>query len=570
MPAAGDEKRPRPSAITNPAPHGVVRRIVESLRRHPLPWTAVLVICLLCVLGIVLNQDIKNDAAGCYARQVREFTAGNWAVAFFPMTPPLMIVLSGLVAKLGIPPFAALKITSAFFFLAGLWPLIRILRRMLPGSLVGWGCLLYAVNPQLTRFASSGLLDSAKGFFLLCLADLLLTYSRESPPKLRHALGIGAALAGLSLARGEGAFFTPLILGSMVVLPWLRQAGSHRIRAIPRHAACATVAAVFAAVLCLPQALYIRSVTGTPMLDSRQTVRINELTKKWRTSGDAAAGHLRELLPQPQTVTGRDRTDIPAQDVVTPRRNLRLFLQGLDPFLLALAALALAVKIRRREWTAADTVCAVFILYNAALFASNNHILKRYIMPTIPFVIAWAVLGAWFLKTHVFDRLHRQAFPLVAFAVLVGSAGSVVPKLIDRNTPPQAFARWLEERRGVFVKPVPVLLKFHPFSSEYHDGRQPIVAATTPQYSYWSKTDWVCISHGRMFTPEEVRLIVYEQQADLLVVDQDLLQTCPGFNPDALPWLERVGAAPGKPAWAAYRILPGSGPGGPTPKAPGP
>ena len=100
-------------------------------------------------LAVLLNDGPCNDVASVYARQVRELAAGRWAGAFFHMTPPLVIVLAGLLAKLAIPPFAALKIVSGAFFVAGLWPLRRLLRRALQCySTLSYGSQAVGVQPS--------------------------------------------------------------------------------------------------------------------------------------------------------------------------------------------------------------------------------------------------------------------------------------------------------------------------------------------------------------------------------------------------------------------------------------
>ncbi|MEI8079228.1 MAG: hypothetical protein WCH61_06330, partial [bacterium] len=458
---------------------------------------------------------------------------------------------------LGLSAFTAVKLASAGFFVAGLWPLARLLRRLVPAPLVGWGCLLYATNPQLVRFAPSGLLDPAKTFFLLWLAALLLAYGEQSTLRWRHIFGISLTFAGLALARAEGVFFLPLIAIAMIGLPvWQTPAGAGtRLKTSLQGMRDVMTVMLLAALLCLPQLLYVKSVTGTPALDSRQATKIQQLIRNYLPA-DTRGGHdAVAALPAVPPVVGRPRNDIPARDVVTPWRNFRLSLQGLDPFLLALAALAMVGKFRRRDWSCADTLCLAFILYNVALFASTGFIIKRYTMTTIPLVIGWAVLGAAVLKTRGLDRLHPALFPVVALGVLAVSAVSATSKFFHRDNPPRRFGQWLEMRRGEFTKAVPVILTSDPQSAEYHDGRQPLVAASTPQYAFWAAADWIKISHKRMYTPDELRVLIMAQGADLLVVDADLLTICPTFQPQQAAWLRQASDAPAGGSWTAYRIV---------------
>jgi len=515
----------------------------------------VLIAGLLMLTGVLFDQDPTNDVASCYARQVREFAAGNWPGAFHHMTPPLVIVLGGMIAKLGIPPFAALKIVSGLFFIAGLWPLSRILRRMAPASLAGWGCLLYAVSPRLVRYAAVGLLDSVKLFFLLWLVDQLLAYAEEQ--KTRPACWLGVAAGGLALARGEGIFFLPLVLAGMLLLPWFKPCppvtgGPSRLTRAIRSIWQGILVVGIAGLLCLPQILYIQSTTGYPALDSRQTKRVQIMLGKWFPS--RATQFTARVPDTPTQVLGRPRTDIPPEDVITPWRNFREAVKGLDHFLLALAALGLAWKLRRRQWCAADVLCAGIIAYNIVLFAVNGFITKRYTAVTAPFLLAWSVQGAAFLKVDLFDRFHRRLFPIAAVGVILGFAVNSAKNLVKLDNPPRQFARWLAPHRSAFIKPSPIRLVSDPHGKEYHDGRQPLIAATTAQYSFWAKADWVGIPHRRWFTPDEVRLLLCRRQADLLVVDADLRGVCPSLDPDRVAWLEQVAGTPAGAPWALYRV----------------
>lgn len=546
-----DASSPRNPDLSTPAAPATVRRLM---------WAAVGLAGLLMLIGLFVDQDPKNDVASCYARQVREFAAGNWEGAFFHMTPPLVIVLGGLVAKLGIPAFAALKLVSGCFFVAALWPLSRLLRRIVPPHVAAWGGLLYATHPRLVRYSAGGLLDSAKMFLLIWLAELLLTHAEK--PKLRYAAGIGVVAGGLALARAEGLFFLPLAVAGMLLLPQLQQDAERgfagRLRNVWRSAAHAAAAVALAALVCLPQILYIRAVTGFPALDSRQTTRIPKLLHKW-VPHPLLPEKIRNWTPPPPDAAalGRDRSDIPEEDVKTPWRSVKEAVKGLDTFLLALAAAGLCMKLRRRDWNAADAVCAAVIVYNALLFASSGFITKRYTVTTIPFLLAWSAAGVAVLKAGLFDRfLPRAAFPVVGGAVILLSAANGAKGFVNHENPRLEFGRWVQAHRGELVKPAPVRLVSSPAGNDYHDGRQPLVAATTPQYSYWAEADWVVLSHRLAYTPDEVRQAVQQQHADLLVVDRDLLEICPDLKPETAPWLQPVPGAPANLGWSVYRVRP--------------
>ncbi len=527
----------------------------ESRLNGRLFLIAFLAAAALLLIGILLDQDPKNDVASCYARQVREFAGGNWDTAFFHMTPPLTVVLGGILAKLGLPAFTALKLVSAAFFLAGLWPLRRLLRRMVPGPLAEWGCLLYALAPQLTRYAASGLLDMAKMFFLLWLAELLTAQAVDTGSKWRRSLWIGAAFAGLALARAEGLFFLPLVLACMFIPDLVRKPACTcgRLKPALLGAARAGLAAGVALILCLPQALYERGTTGYPVLDSRQIAPVRKVLEKLSLGGrwDAMARPVQ--TPPGQPVIGTAKQEDRPEDTVTPWRNLKETAKGLEPLFLALAGLGLWLRLRRREFGLPDAVCAAFILYNVLLLTGTGFILKRYVMTTQPFLLVWAVTGVLCVKERFLDRMHVRLFPAAAILVLVVSAGAVAPKLVHLNPPEKPFGCWLRAHRGGFITPATQPLKSDLL--DYHDGRLPLVLAAVPQYSFWAECDWVIIPGKYSCTPDELRQIARRQNAGILVVDKQLYSLCPELKPEQTPWLEAIKDAPANPRIAAYRII---------------
>lgn len=547
------QPEPPPAGAVPDAPVMVMADTGQAVRQFRI---ALAVAGLIALAGILFNQDLKNDVAHIYARQVREFAAGNWEAGLFHLTPPLMIALGGLLVKLGLPAFGALKLVSTAFFLGGLWPLARLLRRLVPEALVGWGCLLYALNSQLLRGAPTGLLDPAKVFFLLWLAELVLRHADRGAGRWRTAALCGVAMAGLALSRAEGIFFLPLLWAGLVLLPPWQFADLRRLLADRgAHLARAAAATAVTLLLCLPQMLYIHRLTGIPALESRQVTLFKTLAG--RVPGDKALPAW--LYAQPATDSPAPTsygTPIPPSEVnrVTPWRNAKMVVNGLGVFLLGLAAFGWWGKWRRRDWCTADTVCAAVILFNAALFLANAFVKKRYIMPTIPFIIPWAVLGAYIIKTRILDRWHPKAFAGVAILVLGLSAGSSASKSYEPEKTYREFGRWLQEHRAELVTPTSVVLRNSLNSLEYHDGRQPVLAAMQYHYAYWGLADVVNISEYA-YTLAELRELLLERRADVLVVDADLLEVCPELRPDELSWLRKVGESRRPGTWSVYRIL---------------
>lgn len=535
---------------------------------------ALLLAVVACGVAIVFNLDLSKDVAGFYARETREFAAGNWTLAFFPYTPPLMVALAGPLAWLGLEPYTAVKGVSAFFFIASLWPLRNLLRQLVAPQLVGWGCLLYVVNSHLIRFMTSGLLDPLKTFFLLCLASLLVRCLRETPAGLHRnmltwqwGVAFGFSLAGLSLCRGEGVFqalpWLAVPAGWPLYAAWRRGAGG-MATALWRGVRVTVLALAVCLCLCLPRLLQVRALTGIPALDYRQTVKVQKVL--------AAAG----LARPPPPTTPQDeisglpwRPDFKESDKRTWKRSVLETYKGFTFLGLSLSALGLfwrGSRFRSRfspvpaRLNATDLLLAAMILFNLALFASNQFIIKRYVAPTIPLMIPWMVTGTFFLKTAVLDRLHPRLF--VVLAVLVCGIDYLNGMRLIRYIHPQSMlfvrdvGQWIGDHRAALIQDGD-----RPRQPDYHikeiqNGRLPVIAATTPQYAYWAAADHCRLPSTFVLTPEQVAELLRRHQATLLVVDEDFRRVCPRLTGDE-PWLLKVTGVPfAETAVIFYQVRP--------------
>lgn len=541
---------------------------------------------VLCVLGglatlavgVVCNDRPGNDVASCYAPEVREFALANWTGAFFHMTPPLVIVAAGALAALGVPAFGALKAVSALLFLAGLWPLSRLLRRLLPADYVSWGCLLYIASPRLLRYAVAGTLESAKLFFLLWAIVLLLDGVERG--NWKRWVALAAALAGLSLSRADGVFFLPFFAAGMVFLAlWNRwrpasaeaddnPAGAHQGKTLTTRNAAGLrppagsllrsltgsggrILALFALVLlfCLPQLWYIYKATGAPALDSRQTWRMKTLLAPFADESPAQS-----FKHKPNDTTSA--RPVPEEDQPTAWRSVRETFKGLDMFWLALAAIGVILRLRRRSWSREESVFLALIVYNAVLFAANGFITKRYTATTAPFLLAWAVPAAVFLRHTVLNRIHRHAFSLVVAVVVLAGAWSGLAKvrsvLVGKPNPERRFGAWVVPNRARLLQPDAVSLVSHPVLPEYHNGRRPIVAAAAPQYAYWAEGDWAILDSGYIHPLSSVMNTLTRSRAELVVVDGEFRAICPEFTGE-LPGFSRLQEPNAAPLFEVYQ-----------------
>ena len=550
-----------------------VPTIVESWKRSPVFLASVLGGFALLLVGVFGNDRPGTDVAICYAPQVREFAVGNWAAAFFHVTPPLVIVLAGVLAMLvGGSAFAALKVVSAALFLAGLWPLRRLLARVLPERYVAWGCVLYVISPRLSRYALAGTLESAKLFFLLW--GLVLLFACVEKRSWRYVVGLALALAGLALSRAEGIFMVPFFAAGLVLLPaWTtRHAATGWQRPALTGLGQAAVVLALLFLLCLPQLLYVYRITGTPALDSRQTMRIRSLLKSPLSLSFPTPVSAPAALPVPAAPTAPSEAvtpavapppppavvmrPVPAEDRVTPVRNVREAFKGLDMFWVALAAVGIVLRLRRRAWSLTDTALLALILYNVALFAANGFITKRYTATTAPFILAWAVDGVVLLRSRYLDRVHRRAFAAVITAVVLISAWNGLVKVRKwagaAPNPAREFGEWVQQNRAQLVTSSTVQLISDRVTMDYHNGRRPIIAATSPQYAYWAAGDLILIEGDRIYPLPQVQARLAASVAELVVVDEEFREACPDFRGN-LPGFAALPDQPGISGVTVFR-----------------
>jgi len=509
------------------------RSVRDLLKKQPVLSAAVGIGLLCSLLAVFFLDQPASDLASYYGPLAREFAAGNYQRAFFHLIPPLVPLLAGLLAKLGVGEFAALKIVSAAFLLAGLRPLQRLLRRQLPPELVQWGCLLYIACPRLLRYGTMGTLEGAKVFFLLYVVERTLALAEQPGPRRIVELGIG--LAGLGLSRGEGVAFIPPI-ALLVLGLCLRPQGERTLTArLLKGAGNALAVLLVCLAVCSPWIVYQYRVTGFPSLDSRQV---------WAVRGVLAKVGLAEPTPplSPAPAGAVWRSPEHAEDALSPMRNIREGVKGLFPVYLALVAIGLLGRLRRdrRSWTWLDWLCVTVIAYNFLVFAATGFVTKRYTSPTIPFLLAWAVLGGRDLLAFLLGPTPRPQWRrgvvgllvLMGLVICVGDGMSKVRRSIRPKKPDvsKPLGQWVRENAGKLdVNPLPSPAPAT-WGAGYYAGRQPVVAACRPQYAFRAGTDWGAISNDYLYPYSAVVALCEASRADLLVADRYFLEACPDFE----------------------------------------
>lgn len=495
-----------------------------SLRKPPRPLPvfalAVAVASLASLLSICFVDDLSNDVATYYAPLAREFAGGNWDAAFHHIIPPLVPSLAGILAATGLSAFTALKIVSSGFYIAGLWPMRKLSLVVVPMRQASWACLLYAVTPRLMRYGGAGLLTSAKTFFLLSAAVLAVRYAQTV--KLRYLSGLAICLALLALTRGEGIVFLPLFLVWVVVIRYIRgwrdrSLPSAGLRTVVGHSA---VFLVLLGILLAPQVLYVYRVTGCPALDSRQTYVVQDLLGLETAEQNS-----------PYPVARFVKDDQEEQAVFWQFAEETV--EGLFPFYLLFGVAGIILLTRRRAWSVYHILFLAVIPYNVLIFALRGDITSRYLIPTVPFYLflCAAALRAFYDIPWVM-RHKKTVAALTSLVVLALAADGLLKvrsALANANNEKQV-GRWIRQERDKFIKDKPVKLVSLTGDSEYHNGRQPIIASTDPQYSYWAAGDWCSLERDVLYSYRSLRDYVMGYHTDILVVNDHLLAVCPEFT----------------------------------------
>ncbi len=169
---------------------------------------------------IFFNGIDYRDTANVYAAMSRALASGACAEAFHPSIPCLNVLFSRIFTLAGMGPDVALSAVSCVFYVATIPFVYLLLKRFLPDEPAAFGAVLFACAPKIIRFSCAGLLDSGKIFFLVAGLYFSCRLVRERFKSYGTAVGFGAALGGLSLARSEGIGNACVLFGCTALF-WL-------------------------------------------------------------------------------------------------------------------------------------------------------------------------------------------------------------------------------------------------------------------------------------------------------------------------------------------------------------
>ena len=227
----------------------------------------IILTAIVSLSGIILFfacflHDIPlRDNAHRYAPMAEAFAAGDWMFALHPRVPPLHVITSGMFAFItGLDGFCATKLSSVFWYFAGMFVLYRLVRLLFPEDrrIALWSTAMYAVFPYTIQMASYGLRESAKTFFLL-LCALSLVRIKRAPSDILNYLLAGMACGLGTLIRVDTVLVSLAVLASAAFIesssrkvPWMSM-----------------LAGLLQLAICLPSAAFNSIMFNTAVPDWR-------------------------------------------------------------------------------------------------------------------------------------------------------------------------------------------------------------------------------------------------------------------------------------------------------------
>jgi 4-amino-4-deoxy-L-arabinose transferase-like glycosyltransferase len=523
----------------------------SSVYPRRLFWLA-LVAFGLCLPMILFDQDPGKDTSTYYSPMIRAFSQGDWAHAFWPMISPLFICVGSVFAWLGAAPYTAAKITSALFFAAGIWPTYTVHRRVF-GARPAWtAVVLYVLCARLIRYGGAGLLDSGKTFFLILVVSVLLSFWEAQSWRSVLLLAVGGA--GLCLIRGDGVIFFAIAAAIALLRETLAQAtrlGNIRSWRFPRRSLSALLLAF---VLISPWLAYEWVQVGFPALDVRQVTRVQRVAVSLGVQLPPLVGRLPRQPDENLALKKIPGAPPPARQSGSWQasgraRALGEIVSGLFPVYLLLAFPVIAMRIRRRRWTRAETVLLVAIAAHTLLLLAALGvalITKRYVTAAIPLLLGWAALGWQQAADWMHTKQPRHGARVaggvaVIFALIMAWDGASRARrpLMSGRAPEiratAACAEWLKTSGTSLIAPQDTALESTAYL--YHNGRRLRVVTLEPSLALFADADLVNPRHLREFYDLSAFLEFCElNRVHFVVWDKALAAICPDLkDPAALP-----------------------------------
>ena len=398
----------------------MIQSVFQNMSKARLLFSAAVLtgICIVLVHLVFYTGFDYRDSASVYGFMARSLADGEYADAFHPGIPLLNVLCSRVFTVFGVPPDLAMSAVSCLFYLATIPFLYLFLKCFVPDCPAAFGALLFACAPKIIRFSCTGLIDSGKIFFLV--AGLYFSY-RTVQSKFRSygfAVGFGAALGGLSLARSEGIGNAGVIFGCTVLF-WLADVLREK-RLMPVLPLLTTLL-----VWALPLAgrVWINwHFCGRPVYDERLHDKLLSLLGAHPAVAEEAAEQI-AISSKPVESNLEFWIELLRKNIVG---NYEVYfgLEVLCIVLLILAARGGKWRILWPDgkvpeffrWQPFFIVPVLSVVFNILIFRITNLHAYRYFLMNIPLFMVFNVMACWWIWSWAVRLLPR---PLV-FAGVAG------------------------------------------------------------------------------------------------------------------------------------------------------
>ena len=490
---------------------------------------------LLTLPAVLLPTWVSTDSSTLYTPMIREFAAGNWSHAFYPMGPPAFLVFGGILAATGISALTAAKLASALFYAATVFPVFYLNRLVWGRRTAVVTVWLFILCSRLLRYAGLGLLDTGKTFFLVLTVYGVFNFARD--PRWRATWVVAAGAIGLALIRGEGVVFSLIALVALVIVALRCARPSDRRKALWRTAAAILL---FAAGIA-PWLAYEYRTTGFPVTDQRQIRFVRPLM-----NGGTAAMPVDPAISLAGGDLGKridgERQPTPLQRF-WDRMVIELFKGFFPPYLVLIVPVLVWRWRRRLDEPRHRLLLGCAVLHTVVLIGvlGGMSVQKRYVIAALPLVLGWAATG-WIALTAAI-RNHRAgnrrlviALTAVVVVILVWDGTKKIrPESKERKQEWRQVvvgaAAWLRsEGRELLPANLP------PIESTllcYHNGRRPVVLTNFSQLTLLAEADLVQPSsyrYQRTFSVAELLDLCFLKQVDYVVADRHLRQQVPDLE----------------------------------------
>lgn len=384
-----------------------------------------LILALPGFLGIAIPE---RDCASRYIPMTKAFAQGDWVNAFHARFPPLTYLFSGVLAWLGCSAFKAMQLSSLFFWLAGLYPLSKLCQRLFSKENAWYACLIYLFCSKLLGLSFSGLRATTKSFSILLLGwGLVYVYQKRNSWK--GYLITSLAAAGLFLTRGDSAIFAIFGLVTAIFL----NIRHNRKFSIPFKSA---ITSALTLLLISPWVLFVYNTTGYPTTEFRLSSLTDKIVQKVGLQGlynkNAKPGLPNKSKPaisdkkyKPISI-GPSRITKPLKGITFTARTFK----GLFHVFFIFACIAIIFRIKRKTWTAAESIILVFFLFHTLLSVLQVAIMYkmlytdvRYLISATPLMFGWTVIGmelVWKQINRTFSKaqmVHVRRITLISFII---------------------------------------------------------------------------------------------------------------------------------------------------------